>query len=149
LDVSYGLSRLGLPAAASFRRWTRLALGSRRRATVIALRLVGEAEGRQLNQQFRGRDYATNVLSFPADVAGLKGAPLILGDIAICAPVVLREAVEQGKPARAHFAHMSLHGVLHLLGHDHQQEAEAERMEAIERRLMRELGFADPYLDPL
>ena len=103
------------------------------------MRLVGIDEGRALNRDWRGRDYATNVLSFPMQEPGY------LGDIVICAAVVAREAVEQHKSARAHWAHMVVHGVLHLLGHDHVVDAEAERMEALERKLLLRLGFPDPY----
>ncbi len=145
LAVGYGLGRRGLPAPGAFRQWMAAALTSRRRRGAIALRLVDEEEGRSLNRQFRGRDYATNVLSFPAALPAARGVLPLLGDIAICAPVVLREAREQGKPARAHFAHMTVHGVLHLLGLDHQDEAQAQMMESVERRLLTRLGFADPY----
>jgi probable rRNA maturation factor len=145
LAVGYGLPRTGLPSANSFRDWMRLALGSRRKPVTIALRLVDAGEGQRLNAQFRQRDYATNVLSFPAELRPARNAPEILGDIAICAPVVLREALEQGKPARAHFAHMTIHGVLHLLGHDHVDERDARAMEALERRLLASIGVADPY----
>jgi len=145
LAVSYGLPRRGLPAAASFRTWVSAALAGRQRRVALALRLVDADEGRQLNRQFRGRDYATNVLSFPAGLPALRGAPLVLGDVAICAPVVLREAAEQGKPARAHFAHLSVHATLHLLGHDHDHPAQADAMEAIERKVLARLGFPDPY----
>lgn len=145
LAVGFGLPRRGLPAARSFRTWIAAALAGRQRRVTIALRLVDEAEGRQLNRQFRGRDYATNVLSFPAELATARGAPRVLGDIAICAPVVRREAAEQGKPARAHFAHLSVHAALHLTGLDHGHPAEAEAMEAIERKVLAGLGFPDPY----
>ncbi len=147
LAVSYGVARLGLPSAAGFREWMTLALGPRKRPAIIALRVVDAVLAQQLNQQFRGRDYATNVLSFPADLPTPRGSPDVLGDLAICAPVVLREAVEQGKSARAHFAHLTIHGVLHLLGHDHIDDAQAEKMETLERRLLARLGIADPYRD--
>ncbi len=97
-----------------------------------------------LNRRYRDRDYATNVLSFPAELpAGLQ-LPL-LGDIVICAPVVAREAGEQGKKLRNHYAHLTVHGVLHLLGHEHQHDTEAERMEKLERSILARLGIADPY----
>ncbi len=145
LAVGYGLSRSGLPSASSFRLWMRTALGARRTPAVIALRVVDADEGRRLNRQFRDRDYATNVLSFPAGQPLQRGLPQVLGDIAVCAPVVLQEAIEQGKPPRAHFAHLTLHGVLHLLGHDHIEDTQAQAMEAVERRLLAGLGIADPY----
>src|SRR5699024_9731179 len=109
----------------------------------LSVRIVDAAESARLNGYYRNRDHATNVLSFPADanVPGLR----LLGDLAICAAVVEREACEQGKAPAAHWTHMIVHGVLHLLGFDHIEEAEAERMEALERRIMAELGYDDPY----
>lgn len=146
VHVGYAVPRAGVPAAASFRRWVEAALrgAKRRRATELSIRIVDAAEGRALNRDYRGKDYATNVLSFEADLPpGLK-LPLI-GDMVICAPVVAREAAEQGKPPRDHWAHLTVHGVLHLLGHDHIIEAEAEAMEAMEMRILAGLGIADPY----
>lgn len=113
----------------------------------ICLRIVGEGEMRALNARYRGRDYATNVLSFPADLPADLDLPL-LGDIAICATVVAREAEAQHKTLAAHWDHMVVHGVLHLLGHDHERPAEADIMEAIERRVLAEFGWPDPYLEP-
>lgn len=114
----------------------------------LGIRIVGEEESAQLNRDFRGRDYATNVLSFSHDLPqmildALEDCPL--GDLAICAPVVLREAAEQAKPAEAHWAHMVIHGLLHLQGHDHEDDVQAEEMEHLERRILKELGFPDPY----
>lgn len=145
LHLSYAITRAGIPAATSFRRWVAATLQQqRRRSAELSIRLVDSAEGRELNQQYRGKDYATNVLSFPVELpSGIK-LPL-LGDLVVCAPVVGREAVEQGKSPRDHYAHLTVHGVLHLLGHDHKIEADAERMEAIERRILAGLGIADPY----
>jgi probable rRNA maturation factor len=147
LSVGYAVARAGLPSAASFRRWVGIALQGRVKRADLALRLVDEAEGRALNRHYRGPDQATNVLSFPAELPpGLPpGSVPILGDIVICAPVVLREAAAQGKPPRAHFAHLTVHGVLHLLGFDHDDPREAEAMEQLERELMDGLGFEDPY----
>ena len=149
LAVGYALPRKGLPATASFRRWVEAALrGARRRKPAeLAIRIVDTDEGRALNAQYRGKDYATNVLSFEAELPPGIDLPLI-GDLVICAPVVAREAAEQGKPAAHHWAHMTVHGVLHLLGHDHIVEAEAERMEALETRILAGLGIPDPYLAP-
>lgn len=145
LHLSYAITRAGIPAATSFRRWVAATLQQqRRRSAELSIRLVDSAEGRELNQQYRGKDYATNVLSFPVELpSGIK-LPL-LGDLVVCAPVVGREAVAQGKSPRDHYAHLTVHGVLHLLGHDHKIEADAERMEAIERRILAGLGIADPY----
>ena len=108
------------------------------------IRLVDEAESRQLNRDYRGKDRPTNVLSFPFEAPPEVLTPL-LGDLVICAPVVVREAREQGKPADAHWAHMLVHGVLHLLGYDHLEPAEADEMEALERDILAGLGFPDPY----
>jgi len=146
LAVGYAVPRAGLPAAASFRRWAEAALrGARRRKPAeLAIRIVGLDEGRALNRDYRGRDYATNVLSFPAELPPGIALPLI-GDLAICAPVVLREAAEQAKRPRDHWAHLTVHGVLHLLGYDHIDDGEAEAMETLETRILAGLGIADPY----
>ncbi|EIL92921.1 rRNA maturation RNase YbeY [Rhodanobacter spathiphylli] len=146
LAVGYAVPRAGLPASASFRRWVEAALrGARRRKSVeLAIRIVDADEGRALNRDYRGKDYATNVLSFPAELPPGMNLPLI-GDLAICAPVVMREAAEQGKASRDHWAHLTVHGVLHLLGYDHLVDAEAEAMEALETRILAGLGIADPY----
>lgn len=144
IGVSYGLPRKGLPAAASFRRWVAAAAQGRIARADLAIRLVDEQEGRALNRHYRSKDYATNVLSFPTRLPeGI--APTMLGDLVICAPVVAREAAEQGKPLHAHYAHLSIHGVLHLLGLDHENEHEAEVMERIEREILARLGHPDPY----
>jgi probable rRNA maturation factor len=152
LDVAVGYataSRKGIPAPASFRRWVEAALkGARRRkATEVAIRIVDAEEGQALNLQYRGRDYATNVLSFEADLPPGVNLPLI-GDLVICAPVVAREAAEQGKKANDHWAHLTIHGTLHLLGYDHIVDAEAEAMETLETRVLAGLGIADPYTVP-
>ncbi|KWS03952.1 rRNA maturation RNase YbeY [Lysobacter capsici] len=148
--VSYALPRKGLPAANSFRKWVAAALKGRIREADLAIRIVGTKEGRSLNRHYRDRDYATNVLSFPADLPeGLpKGVKLpLLGDLVICAPVVVREAREQKKPLNDHYAHLTVHGTLHLLGWDHEDEREAECMEQLEREILASLGIADPYLE--
>lgn len=148
--INYALPRKGLPAAASFRKWVAAALKGRIREADLAIRLVDSKEGRALNRHYRGRDYATNVLSFPADMPeGLpEGVKLpLLGDLVICAPVVAREAREQKKALNDHYAHLTVHGVLHLLGWDHEDEREAECMEQLEREILATLGVADPYLD--
>jgi probable rRNA maturation factor len=141
-----GLSAAGIPRGDSFRTWAAAALrvARRRRDSALAIHLVAIDEGRALNLQYRERDYATNVLSFPADLPPGLRLPQ-LGDLVICAPVVAREAAEQGKPLRHHYAHMTVHGVLHLLGYDHLVDAEAEQMEARERRALAGLGIPDPY----
>jgi probable rRNA maturation factor len=146
LDVSvgYALPRKGLPAAVSFRRWVAAALAARIRAADVGIRLVDAREGRALNHHYRGKDYATNVLSFPAELPEGVTLPL-LGDIVLCAPVVAREAREQGKTLSEHYAHLTVHGVLHLLGWDHEDTREAECMEQLEREILAGLGIADPY----
>jgi probable rRNA maturation factor len=132
-----------MPPAATLRRWAALALGGRARAAELSVLLVGPARSRSLNRAYRGRDRATNVLSFPAGDA--VGAARALGDLVICPQVLAREAREQGKSARAHWAHLVIHGTLHLAGYDHERAADARRMERREVRLLRRLGIADPY----
>jgi probable rRNA maturation factor len=141
LDFSLQLASTAtdIPTSAQFKSWVRAAL---RVETSLTIRIVDEEEGRQLNAAYRGRDYATNVLTFP-----LTEEPILMGDIVICAPVVAKEAVEQGKPLLAHYAHMTVHGVLHLHGYDHEVDAQAELMEAMEVAVMHKLGFANPYAE--
>ena len=151
--VSYAAPRAGLPAAVSFRKWVAAALDGRIREADLAIRIVGSKEGRALNRHYRGKDYATNVLSFPADIAdGVKlpkGVVMpLLGDLVLCAPVIAREAREQKKPLAAHYAHLTVHGALHLLGWDHQDTREAECMEQLEREILAALGIDDPYREP-
>ncbi len=147
LHVGYAVPRAGMPAPASFRRWAEAALraAKRRKPAELSIRIVDVDEGRALNRNYRGKDYATNVLSFPAELPPGVTAPLI-GDLAICAPVVRREAAEQDKTPRDHWAHLTIHGVLHLLGYDHIDDAEAIIMEALETRVLADLGIADPYV---
>ena len=148
--VGYALPRAGIPAAASFRKWVAAALAGRIREADLAIRIVDSEEGRALNRHYRGKDYATNVLSFPAELPeGLpKGVKFpLLGDLVICAPVVAREANEQGKPRNAHYAHLTIHGCLHLLGMDHIDPREADAMEQLERDILAGLGVPDPYQD--
>ena len=146
VHLGYAVPRAGIPAPSSFRRWVEAALrgAKRRRPAELSIRVVGADEARALNRDYRGKDYATNVLSFEAELPPDLKLPLI-GDMVICAPVVAREAAEQGKPAHAHWAHLTVHGTLHLLGYDHVVKAEAEAMEALETRILAGLGFADPY----
>ena len=148
LDVSveYAIPRAGLPAAVSFRKWVAVALAGRIREADLAIRIVGTKEGRALNRHYRGRDYATNVLSFPAELPEGVKLPL-LGDIVLCAPVVAREAREQKKALAAHWAHLTVHGALHLLGWNHEDTREAECMEQLEREILAELGIGDPYAE--
>ena len=147
LDLQVASQAADLPSEAQFRSWCEIALRQRTADYELTIRLVDEAEARELNHTYRQRDYATNVLSFPADVPDeLLDIPL-LGDLVICVPVVEREALEQEKTPQAHWAHLVIHGCLHLLGYDHIDDAEAEEMEALERTLLAELGHPDPYAD--
>lgn len=123
------------------------ALGADAQEQEISVRLVDDDEMQALNSRFRGRDYPTNVLSFPAELPPGVEAPL-LGDIVICAPVVTREAREQSKPIEAHWDHLLVHGLLHLLGHDHEADEEAQVMEDLERQVLADLGWPDPYQMP-
>ncbi len=135
------------PDLQQLQHWCAFGLRPRSADSELTIRLVDEAEGRELNHTWRQKDYATNVLSFPADVPeGLLDIPL-LGDLVICVPVVEREAAEQGKNLDAHWAHLVIHGCLHLLGYDHIDDAEAEEMESLEQQLLAELGHPDPYAD--
>ncbi|WP_026142921.1 MULTISPECIES: rRNA maturation RNase YbeY [unclassified Thioalkalivibrio] len=147
--VQYAVPRVGLPAATTLHRSARAAWRGAGEAAVT-LRLVDADEGRSLNHAFRDRDYATNVLSFPAPElpAGLPPeANAYLGDVILCAPVLAREAAEQGKSLAAHYHHMVVHGMLHLQGMDHQTPDEAARMEAIESSILAGLGYSDPYAE--
>jgi probable rRNA maturation factor len=134
----------GIPDDATLSRWARHALAGNAPDAEVHLRIVDETEMRDLNTRFRNKPGVTNVLSFPAGVPADVPSPL-LGDLAICAPVVAREAAEQGKPLAAHWAHLVIHGILHLLGHDHQTPDEATAMEALETRLLTALDFPPPY----
>ena len=146
LDLQVASTADGVPGNADFQRWAVAALEGRSafNAAELAIRVVDEPEGRTLNRNYRGRDYATNVLSFRAELPEDLGLQL-LGDLVICAPVVAREAAEQGKVADAHWAHLTVHGCLHLLGFDHEAESDAEVMEALETEIMARLGYPDPY----
>jgi probable rRNA maturation factor len=135
------------PARAEIAKWASVALGRRALGREMGVRVVGAAESRRLNSQYRGKNRPTNVLSFP--VAPLPGKPVgearPLGDLVICPQVLRTEAREQKKTLRAHWAHLVVHGVLHLIGYDHEREAEASRMEQREISVLRRLGFANPY----
>jgi probable rRNA maturation factor len=144
LELQLAVHDEAVPPASDFKRWAREALKGRRRDAELVVRIVGLAESAELNERFRGKTGPTNVLSFPFQ-APPPAQTTLLGDLVICAPLVRREAAEQGKDLRAHWAHLLVHGVLHLLGHDHAEPAEAERMESLERRMLQALGFPDPY----
>ena len=141
-----------LPADRDFRCWAAAALSDCVAPVEISIRIVGERESAELNQRYRGKKGPTNVLSFGADLPpaladrlGADEVPLPLGDLVICAPVVLRESQAQSKHSEDHWAHMVIHGVLHLLGHDHQTDDQAAEMEALEVRVLRSLGVGNPY----
>ena len=140
LAVQKAVSSPGLPTKSELRRWLAAAL---EQSAAITVRFVGAAEGRALNRAYRDRDYATNVLSFGYGAA-LPGQALT-GDIVLCAPVLRREARAQGKALAAHVAHLTVHGALHLQGHDHQSPRAAARMEALEKKILAGLGYPDPY----
>jgi probable rRNA maturation factor len=138
LAVQYASTLAGLPSRTQFRQWAKAAI---RVDTEATIRIVDEVEGRELNKAYRGKDYATNVLTFP-----LTEEPHLMGDIIICAPVVATEALAQNKSLAAHYAHLTVHGILHLHGYDHEIEAQAELMESLETAIITKLGYANPYL---
>jgi probable rRNA maturation factor len=144
VDVQYGLSGEGLPGPDEFSRWALAALEGQRQEAELTIRIVDEGESAALNETYRGKPGSTNVLSFPFEPPpGIKLA--LLGDLAICAPVVQREAAEQHKQVSAHWAHMVVHGVLHLVGYDHASEEQAVVMEALETEILARLGYPNPY----
>lgn len=145
LDLQIALDMPGLPAEADLRRWAEAALigADYQKDAELTIRIVNEAEITALNESYRHKQGPTNVLSFPFEPPPEIATPL-LGDIVICAPVVLHEAINQGKAVAAHWAHLVAHGVLHLLGYDHDEE-QAEAMESLEVRILEGLGYPDPY----
>jgi probable rRNA maturation factor len=151
LTIQNAAGASGLPARSTIRRWLLRALGVARPGpggAALTVRFVGAGEGRRLNRQFRGRDYATNVLSFGYDAPGVsraRSAAPLCGDIVLCVPVLRREARAQRKPLRAHCAHLVIHGALHLSGFDHEKAKDAKVMEALETGLLDSLGYDDPY----
>jgi probable rRNA maturation factor len=147
IDIENNSQSEQVPAFAELERWISAALKSQQfEEAEVSVYIVDEEEGQELNAQYRGKDYPTNVLSFPADIAEEVGIPL-LGDLVICAPVVEREAQEQGKTLAAHWAHMLVHGTLHLVGFDHIEDDEAEIMETLETQIVTGLGYPAPYQD--
>jgi len=137
LSIQYASDAQHMPTRAQFRRWIKVAL---QRDVVVTLRIVDEPEGRELNRNYRGKDYATNVLTFVYD-----DTAILTGDVVICAPVVAREAADQHKDRLAHYAHLAIHAALHLQGYDHESDAEAVDMETLETALMLKLHYPDPY----
>lgn len=138
ISIQYASNQDQLPTKSQFKKWAKAAL---RVDTSVTIRIVDETEGRELNNTYRGKDYATNVLTFP-----LTEEPYLMGDIIICAPVVAAEAKAQNKPLEAHYAHLTVHGILHLHGYDHEIDAQAELMESLETAIITKLGYASPYL---
>jgi probable rRNA maturation factor len=137
LSVQYACNREGLPLRADFVRWARAALVG---GGEIAIRLVDADEGQALNREYRSKDYATNVLSFP-----YESEPVVMGDLVICPSVVAKEAAEQNKSLETHYAHLTVHGILHLQGWDHDNDDDAQAMEDEEREILAALGYPDPY----
>lgn len=146
LQVAPGVT--GAPPKSDFVGWVRAALAGQRSEAEVSIRVVDAAESASLNRQYRHRTGPTNVLSFAAELPAVVPLPL-LGDLVICAPVVAQEAAAQGKEPAAHWAHMVVHGVFHLLGYDHIEPTEAHIMEALEREALGRLGYADPYSVPV
>ncbi len=138
ISIQFASNHLSLPSKSQFRKWVKAAL---RVDTEVTIRIVDEDEAHALNSTYRGKDYAANVLTFP-----LTETPHLMGDIIICAPVVEAEAKAQNKPLEAHYAHLTVHGILHLHGYDHKTEAQAELMEGLEISILAKLGYANPYL---
>ena len=144
LDLQIASDSTTLPTADNFELWVRTALGNTMTQAELTIRIVDEVESQSLNSTYRGKDKPTNVLSFPFEAPPEIDIPL-LGDLIICASVVEQEAIQQNKPSQAHWAHMVVHGCLHLLGYDHINDAEAEEMESLEIQLIENLGFNNPY----
>lgn len=151
VDIQVASTVDNVPSASVIQSWVQEVINELSVAgeCEISIRIVDEEEGRELNNQYRDKDSATNVLSFPADDATIVNLPpdlpQLLGDIVICGPVVEREATDQHKAIESHWAHLLVHGTLHLLGHDHENDADAEEMEAIEIRILGRRGVANPY----
>ncbi|WP_422136805.1 rRNA maturation RNase YbeY [Endozoicomonas sp. ALD040] len=144
VDVQIASGSSEIPSQSDLHKWAAAAVGNHREEAEISLRIVDSEEGAELNRQWRQKDGPTNVLSFPSDLPEELNLPL-LGDLVVCSPVVEREAREQEKTLQAHWAHMMVHGTLHLLGYDHIEEDEAEAMESLETAILQSLGFPDPY----
>jgi probable rRNA maturation factor len=150
LEVQRSSASDSIPDNQQFQLWVEAALAGKPEKSALAIRVVDEQEARRFNQEYRNKDYATNVLSFPLELP--KGLPeeirqAQLGDLLICAPVVAREAKQQCRSEVDHWAHLTIHGVLHLLGYDHEQQAEAVLMETLETEILASLGISDPYQD--
>jgi probable rRNA maturation factor len=148
LEIQSATTSVNIPCDDQFQVWVNAALADNPGKYTLAIRIVEEQEAQHFNRQYRHRDYATNVLSFPADLpAGLPAEirQSQLGDLLICAPLVVREATQQQRPVTDHWAHLTIHGVLHLLGYNHEQADEAVVMESLETNILAKLGISDPY----
>jgi probable rRNA maturation factor len=144
LDVSYAARQPWVPGSRQLRRWAAAALAPMRRSVVLSVRVVGKTRSRSLNAHYRRKDKPTNVLSF-SGAGSVPDGRYFLGELVICAPVVAHEALNQGKTLESHWAHMTIHGVLHLLGFDHERAREAAKMAAREIQILDRLGFSNPY----
>ena len=138
ISIQIASEQANVPAESQFKKWAKAAL---RVDTEVTIRITDAQEALELNSQYRGKDYATNVLTF-----ALTETPTLMGDIIICAPVVAAEASAQGIDLMAHYAHLTVHGMLHLCGFDHENEHQAELMEGLEVQILAKLGYANPYL---
>jgi len=143
IDLQNDAGFAGVPALPDFERWVTAALQDSHAQLEQTICVVDETQSRELNHRYRGKDTPTNVLAFPGDNDFLDYD--CLGDLVICAPLVAAEAIQQGKPVDAHWAHLIVHGMLHLQGHDHQADAQATRMEALEVEILDTLGYTNPY----
>ena len=145
MQVQYAVNQSAVPSEENFQTWSAAVPSNDNQRQEVFLRIVDEQEMTQLNTQYRKKACPTNVLSFPADLHEEVDIPF-LGDVIICAPVVDKEASEQGKSTLSHWAHMTVHGILHLQGYDHMNDAEAAEMEQLEIQILRKLGFDNPYV---
>lgn len=150
VEIQRATQIAGTPGDEQFQAWIEAVPAAPGLKYSLGIRIVDDEEAQRFNRQYRGRDHATNVLSFPAELP--EGLPedirkTLLGDLLICAPVVVREAQEQNRPVGDHWAHLTIHGILHLLGYDHEQAGDADVMESLEIAILAGLGISDPYLD--
>lgn len=135
-----------IPKLSQFKTWASAALPGKEKNKEITIRIVNKKESQKLNSSYRGKNCPTNILSFPLTSTALKFASPLLGDLVICAPIVKKEALEQNKTLEAHFAHLTIHGILHLLGYEHNTKKNAAAMEKLESKILHKLGFPNPYL---
>jgi probable rRNA maturation factor len=146
VDVENVSSYEDIPDQTCFHQWVSASLSNYKNSAEVAIRIINEDESAKLNYQFRKKNYATNILSFPADLPKSLNLSL-LGDLAVCVQVVIREAIEQNKEINAHWAHIIVHGSLHLIGYDHEDDLAAKNMEALEIKILGDLNFPSPYIN--